>query len=245
MPARPRCSVTAASAVRTVRVSGRPTTSRSWMRPRCSRSRSPSARKKKSNLPSLGRAGQVDEGGEVDLAARRRVAPHRGVVHPGEVGGEDDLLAGSLTGPPSPARVAAGRAGAGSEPARERSPPGRARAAARPAARAPRRRRWPAGRRARTPGRRRNPLRRPRADQASSRSASPSGVPANTAASDAAARPSSSSRRALARVGRGDGGRQEHDEVGQDPQRRPVRPTTPRPPGRRRPAGPRRRRPRG
>ena len=51
VPARPRWSVTAASAASTVNVSGRPTTSRSWIRPLCSRSRSPSARKKKSNLP--------------------------------------------------------------------------------------------------------------------------------------------------------------------------------------------------
>lgn len=49
--ARPSRSVTAARALSTVRDSGRPTTSRSWMRPLCSRSRSPSARKKKSNLP--------------------------------------------------------------------------------------------------------------------------------------------------------------------------------------------------
>ncbi len=51
VPARPSRVVTAASADRTVRDSGRPTTSRSWTRPLSSRSRSPSARKKKSNFP--------------------------------------------------------------------------------------------------------------------------------------------------------------------------------------------------
>lgn len=49
--ASPRWVVTAARAERTVSDSGRPTTSRSWMRPFASRSRSPSARKKKSNFP--------------------------------------------------------------------------------------------------------------------------------------------------------------------------------------------------
>ena len=43
--------MTDASAPSTVSVSGRPTTSRSWILPRCSRSRRPSARKKKSSLP--------------------------------------------------------------------------------------------------------------------------------------------------------------------------------------------------
>src|ERR1700712_3954231 len=45
------CFVTAASAVSTVSVSGRPTVSRSWILPFCSRRRRPSARKKKSSLP--------------------------------------------------------------------------------------------------------------------------------------------------------------------------------------------------
>lgn len=49
--ASPRCSVTPAGALSTVIDSGRPTTSRSWIRPLCSRSRKPSARKKKSNSP--------------------------------------------------------------------------------------------------------------------------------------------------------------------------------------------------
>src|SRR5262249_22446836 len=43
-------------------------------------------------LASLGRLGQVHEGGEVGLAAGLRVAPHGGVVDPREVGGEVDLL---------------------------------------------------------------------------------------------------------------------------------------------------------
>ena len=44
-------------------------------------------------LAPLGRAGQVHERREVDLAARRRIAPDRRVVDAGEVGGEVDLLA--------------------------------------------------------------------------------------------------------------------------------------------------------
>ena len=43
-------------------------------------------------LPALGGLREVDERVELDLAARRRVAPHRGVVDPGEVGGEMDLF---------------------------------------------------------------------------------------------------------------------------------------------------------
>ena len=43
-------------------------------------------------LAPLGGLGEVDERGEVGLAARLRVAPHRGVVDAGEVGGEVELL---------------------------------------------------------------------------------------------------------------------------------------------------------
>lgn len=50
VPVRPKRSVTAARAASTVKVSGRPTTSKSYISPPCSRSRSPSARKRKSNL---------------------------------------------------------------------------------------------------------------------------------------------------------------------------------------------------
>ena len=51
VPARPRCVVAAARVFRMVKVSGRPITSRSKMRPCCSRSRRPSARNRKSNSP--------------------------------------------------------------------------------------------------------------------------------------------------------------------------------------------------
>src|SRR5207248_1898615 len=51
VPARPRCVVTAESAASTAVVLGRPTTSESRILPACSRSRSPSARNMKSNLP--------------------------------------------------------------------------------------------------------------------------------------------------------------------------------------------------
>jgi hypothetical protein len=43
-------------------------------------------------LAALGRLCQVDERLELDLALRLRITPHRGVVHAGEVGGEDHLL---------------------------------------------------------------------------------------------------------------------------------------------------------
>ena len=43
-------------------------------------------------LAALGRLREVDERVELDLAARPRVVPHGGVVHAGEVRGEDDLL---------------------------------------------------------------------------------------------------------------------------------------------------------
>ena len=44
-------------------------------------------------LAALGDLREVDERVELDVAARPRVAPHRGVVHAREVGGEVDLLA--------------------------------------------------------------------------------------------------------------------------------------------------------
>jgi hypothetical protein len=44
-------------------------------------------------LGVLGDAGEAGERVELDVAARARVAPHRGVVHAGEVRGEVDLLA--------------------------------------------------------------------------------------------------------------------------------------------------------
>ena len=44
-------------------------------------------------LAPLGGLGEVDERVELDLALGRRVAPHARVVHAGEVGAEDDLLA--------------------------------------------------------------------------------------------------------------------------------------------------------
>ena len=43
-------------------------------------------------LAALGGLREVDERVELDLALRPRVAPHGGVVHAGEVRGEDDLL---------------------------------------------------------------------------------------------------------------------------------------------------------
>ena len=93
VPVRPRRSVTAASAPSTVKVSGRPTTSRSWMRPRCSRSRRPSARKKKSNRPrSAVRARCTNESNSIWL-------PDSGSDHtvvlltPGKVRGEVNRLA--------------------------------------------------------------------------------------------------------------------------------------------------------
>ena len=102
-------------------------------------------------LAPLGRAGQVDERVEVDLALRARIGPHRGVVHAGEVGGQDHLhrsLAHRwfLTGwPPrrrrSGSAVASGPVAGGA--ARARRPGGTRR---RPAAPAPRRRRWRPGR---------------------------------------------------------------------------------------------------
>jgi len=41
--------------------------------------------------PAFGGRGEVLEGGEVDLAACRRVGPHGGAVHAGKMGGEVDL----------------------------------------------------------------------------------------------------------------------------------------------------------
>ena len=52
----------------------------------------------------LGGAGEVHERGEVGLAARRRVAPHRGVVDAREVRGEVDLLLGRLSHRWAPAK---------------------------------------------------------------------------------------------------------------------------------------------
>ena len=93
VPASPRRSVTPASAASTVNVSGRPTTSRSWMRPRCSRSRRPSARKKKSNRPrSAVRARWTNESNSIWLPESWS-DPHRGVVDPGEVCGQVNRLA--------------------------------------------------------------------------------------------------------------------------------------------------------
>ncbi len=43
-------------------------------------------------LGAFGGAREVDEGGELDVAAGLRVAPHGGVVDAGEVGGQMDLL---------------------------------------------------------------------------------------------------------------------------------------------------------
>ena len=48
-------------------------------------------------LRALGGLGQVHEGREVDVAAGRRVAPHRRVVHAREVGGEVDLALAHAT----------------------------------------------------------------------------------------------------------------------------------------------------
>ena len=45
-------------------------------------------------LAALGCLGQMNEGGEVGLTARGRIAPHGRVVDAWEVGGEVDLLAG-------------------------------------------------------------------------------------------------------------------------------------------------------
>ena len=47
-------------------------------------------------LAALGGLGEVHERGEVGLAARGRIAPHRRVVDAREVGGEVDLLAGGV-----------------------------------------------------------------------------------------------------------------------------------------------------
>jgi hypothetical protein len=55
---------------------------------------------------ALGRAGEVREGAELDVAAGLGVAPHGGVVDAGEVGGQVDLLerlAHGRTVPPSQA----------------------------------------------------------------------------------------------------------------------------------------------
>ena len=69
VPARPSRSVTAASAARTVKVSGLPTTSRSWMRPRCSRSRKPIGEEEEVEQAAFGGAREVDERVELELAA--------------------------------------------------------------------------------------------------------------------------------------------------------------------------------
>ena len=81
-----------ASAASTVSVSGRPTVSRSWILPRCSRRRRPSARKKKSSLPrSAVWARWTNDSNSIWLFDSGSL--HTVVLFtPGEVGGEDDLL---------------------------------------------------------------------------------------------------------------------------------------------------------
>src|SRR5690606_6285622 len=66
-------------------------------------------------LAALRGAGQVDEGGEVDLAARPGVGPDRRVVHAGEVRGQVHLLARPLPrrAGPAPAVRPARRGGYG------------------------------------------------------------------------------------------------------------------------------------
>ena len=123
VPDSPIRSVTAARAASTVKVSGRPTTSRSWIWPRCSRRRSPSARKKKSNLArSAVWASCTKEENSMWLPGLG-VAPHGGVVDAGEVHGQMDLLAGrSSRSSGSPAVPVAYRLRAG-RPRRARSVP--------------------------------------------------------------------------------------------------------------------------
>ena len=91
--ARPIRSVTAASAASTVSESGRPTTSRSKIRPRCSRRRRPSARKKKSNLPRSAVWARCTNEAKSVWLPDVGIAPDRRVVDAREVGGEVDLLA--------------------------------------------------------------------------------------------------------------------------------------------------------
>ena len=93
--ASPILSVTAARPDSTVSESGRPTTSRSKIRPRCSRSRSPSARKKKSNLPRSAAWARCTNDEKSIWLPDVGIAPHRRVVHPREVSGEMDLLHGA------------------------------------------------------------------------------------------------------------------------------------------------------
>src|SRR6185436_4400269 len=63
--------------------------------------------------------GEVLERAEIDVAAGPRVAPHRGVVHPGEVRGQVDLLDRLGHGGVLPARLMPSRTGwrAGASPA--------------------------------------------------------------------------------------------------------------------------------
>ena len=72
VPASPRRSVTAASTASTVKVSGRPTTSRSWIPAAVFAQPQPLGEEEEVEQTPLAGSGQVDERVELDLAARLR-----------------------------------------------------------------------------------------------------------------------------------------------------------------------------
>ena len=92
MPARPSRSVTAASAASTVKVSGRPDHVQVVDLAVLLAQPQPLGEEQEVELGPLRGPGQVREGAELDVAARPRIAPHRGVVHAGKVRGQVDLL---------------------------------------------------------------------------------------------------------------------------------------------------------
>ncbi len=92
VPVRPRCSVTAASAASTVKVSGRPDHVQVVDLAALLAQSQALGQEQEVELGALGGLREVREGVELDVAARLRVAPHGGVVDAREVGGQVDLV---------------------------------------------------------------------------------------------------------------------------------------------------------
>ena len=93
VPVSPIRSVTPASAASTVKVSGRPDHVEVVDAAAVLAQPQPFGEEEEVEQPALGGAGEVHERVELDLAARRGIGPHRGVVDPGKVGGQMNRLA--------------------------------------------------------------------------------------------------------------------------------------------------------
>ena len=175
-------------------------------------------------LAPLGGLREVDERVELDLAARARVVPDGGVVHAGEVRGEDDLLqwfgahGQSLSswiagGGVAADRSRAARAVRGTGRRRSRCGTRRARCSSGTTPSTMASRSWPI-----TPGRSRNPS-MPWVCHSSSRSTSSPGVPTKTAASERYGVAVERVEMFLAPFGGHAVVVEEHDEVGEDLER--------------------------